>query len=117
MGTPHHATQFAVAKFVYFRLLRNCAHFSRCSSPWQQPLRICNLFRMGSTALAEEGRSSEGSHRKAFLAAWLGWTFDGMDGFIYGLVAVPFVTELMGQGATLGEIAAMLYDSLSMVHT
>jgi MFS family permease len=61
---------------------------------------------MGSTALAEEGKSSEGSHRKAFLAAWLGWTFDGMDGFIYGLVAVPFVTELMGQGATLGEIAA-----------
>lgn len=33
----------------------------------------------------------------AFWAAWLGWTFDGLDGFIYALVALPFVGELMAR--------------------
>ncbi len=37
----------------------------------------------------------------AFGAAWLGWTFDGLDGFLYSLVALPFVGELLGKGATL----------------
>lgn len=40
----------------------------------------------------------------AFLAAWLGWTFDGLDSFLYPLVAIPFVKELMGPGATLKQI-------------
>jgi MFS family permease len=31
----------------------------------------------------------------AFLAAWLGWAFDGLDGFMYGLIALPFVSELI----------------------
>ena len=34
---------------------------------------------------------------KAFAAAWLGWAFDGLDGFMYGLVALPFVGELLGK--------------------
>ncbi len=42
----------------------------------------------------------------AFWAAWLGWTFDGLDGFMYALVAKPFVTELMGKGASEAEIVA-----------
>src|SRR5579863_4039498 len=33
----------------------------------------------------------------AFWAAWLGWTFDGLDGFIYALVAAPFVAELLSK--------------------
>lgn len=41
---------------------------------------------------------------KPFLAAWLGWTFDGLDGFLYGLVAIPFVKELLGKGASVAEI-------------
>ena len=32
---------------------------------------------------------------KGFTAAWLGWTFDGLDGFLYSLVALQFVKELM----------------------
>ena len=34
------------------------------------------------------------------LAAWLGWTFDGLDMHLYTLVAAPFVAELLGVGST-----------------
>ena len=30
------------------------------------------------------------------VAAWLGWTFDGLDMHLYTLVAIPFVAELLG---------------------
>ncbi|MBC7772266.1 MAG: MFS transporter, partial [Pyrinomonadaceae bacterium] len=33
--------------------------------------------------------------RRALMAAWLGWAFDGLDGYLYIMVAVPFVTELV----------------------
>jgi MFS family permease len=33
--------------------------------------------------------------KKTFIAAWLGWAFDGLDGFMYGLIALPFVSELV----------------------
>lgn len=33
----------------------------------------------------------------AFTAAWLGWAFDGLDGFMYGLVALPFIHQLLGK--------------------
>jgi len=33
---------------------------------------------------------------KSGLAAWLGWTFDGLELHIYTLVALPFVAELLG---------------------
>src|SRR5260370_22326020 len=32
---------------------------------------------------------------KSGLAAWLGWTFDGLDMHLYTLVALPFVAELL----------------------
>ncbi|CAG0966638.1 Putative metabolite transport protein YjhB [Phycisphaerales bacterium] len=34
-------------------------------------------------------------HWKALIAAWLGWCFDGLDGYLYVLVAGPFVTQLV----------------------
>jgi|ERR1051326_16164 MFS family permease len=34
------------------------------------------------------------------LAAWLGWTFDGLDMHLYTLVAAPFVAELLGAKST-----------------
>lgn len=37
------------------------------------------------------------SQKLAFGAAWLGWAFDGLDGFLYSLVALPFVHELLGK--------------------
>lgn len=36
---------------------------------------------------------------KSGIAAWLGWTFDGLDMHLYTLVAVPFVTELLPPSA------------------
>ena len=44
---------------------------------------------------------------KGFWAAWGGWTLDGMDAFIYALVLVPALTELLprsGMAATAGNI-------------
>src|ERR1022692_3857387 len=43
--------------------------------------------------------------KKAFFAAWLGWGFDGLDSFIYPLVAVPFVKELMPLGTPATDVA------------
>src|SRR5438477_5763966 len=34
------------------------------------------------------------------IAAWLGWTFDGLELHIYTLVAAPFVAQLLGGLAT-----------------
>ena len=34
------------------------------------------------------------------LAAWLGWTFDGLDMHLYTLVAAPFVAQLIGAATT-----------------
>ncbi len=33
--------------------------------------------------------------KRGFMAAWGGWALDGMDAFIYGLVLVPALTELL----------------------
>ncbi len=40
---------------------------------------------------------------KAGLAAWLGWLFDGLDMYLYVLVAAPFVAELIGVADTRNE--------------
>jgi MFS family permease len=37
---------------------------------------------------------------KSGIAAWLGWTFDGLDLHLYTLVAAPFVMELLGAKST-----------------
>ncbi|MGH7968236.1 MAG: MFS transporter [Limisphaerales bacterium] len=37
------------------------------------------------------------------VAAWLGWTFDGLDMHLYTLVAAPFVAQLIGATTTTDE--------------
>ncbi len=44
------------------------------------------------------------TQRSAFIAAWLGWGFDGLDGTLYLLVAVPFVKKLLGAMATQSDV-------------
>src|SRR5258705_13976981 len=34
------------------------------------------------------------------IAAWLGWTFDGLDMHLYTLVAAPFVAQLLQASST-----------------
>jgi MFS family permease len=66
-----------------------------------------------NTARSKEilGDSDESSQKMsrgssfAFLAAWLGWGFDGLDGFLYALVATRFVKELMPH-ASMAEVGA-----------
>ena len=44
---------------------------------------------------------------KGFWAAWGGWALDGMDSFIYALVLVPALTELLprsGIAVTQGNV-------------
>jgi MFS family permease len=44
----------------------------------------------------------------SLIAAWLGWAFDGLDGYLYVMVAVPFVSELVRaeHGLTKEAVAA-----------
>ena len=47
------------------------------------------------------------NQKRGFLAAWGGWALDGMDSFIYSLVLVPALTELLpnsGIAVTPGNI-------------
>src|SRR2546430_4868173 len=49
------------------------------------------------------------------LAAWLGWTFDGLELHIYTLVALPFVAELLGRLPTthpsVGHYSSLIQGS------
>ena len=49
-----------------------------------------------SPAEARSLRELSPEQWKSGIAAWLGWTFDGLDMHLYTLVAAPFVMELLG---------------------
>lgn len=51
----------------------------------------------------EEARITKRQWR-AFVAAWLGWAFDGLDGYLYVLVAITFVRQLLGPAASQNEV-------------
>jgi MFS family permease len=46
-------------------------------------------------AIPQSGFSLTTNQKRGFLAAWGGWALDGMDSFIYALVLVPALTELL----------------------
>src|SRR5215468_11837798 len=45
---------------------------------------------------AKDLRAISGEQWRSGIAAWLGWTFDGLEMHLYTLVAAPFVAELLG---------------------
>jgi len=45
-------------------------------------------------------RQLTGAQWRSGIAAWLGWTFDGLDMHLYTLVAAPFVAQLLGASST-----------------
>jgi MFS family permease len=45
--------------------------------------------------LPRPGRRLTSNQKRSFWAAWGGWTMDGMDSFIYSLVLVPALRELL----------------------
>ncbi|MBI3047305.1 MAG: MFS transporter [Acidobacteria bacterium] len=49
----------------------------------------------GAAALTQPRIRLTTNQKRGFLAAWGGWALDGMDSFIYALVLVPALTELL----------------------
>ena len=47
------------------------------------------------TAMSQPRVKLTTNQKRGFLAAWGGWALDGMDSFIYALVLVPALTELL----------------------
>ena len=64
--------------------------------------------RADQPGLTGNGRTNDATHLRQVtrqqwrsgIAAWLGWTFDGLDMHLYTLVAAPFVAQLIGAGTT-----------------
>jgi len=46
---------------------------------------------------------------RGFLAAWGGWALDGMDSFIFALVLVPALEELLPKSGLRGDVAGVGY--------
>jgi MFS family permease len=42
---------------------------------------------------------------KCLAAAWLGWAFDGLDGYLYVMIAMPFVAKLLNKPQGDTEVA------------
>src|ERR1700757_1712299 len=63
-----------------------------------------DTIKLNTTAPATAAPASEqtitSAQWRSGIAAWLGWTFDGLDMHLYTLVAAPFVAQLLGIGNT-----------------
>jgi MFS family permease len=53
------------------------------------------FMALADVAVARTKTKLNSNQIKGFWAAWGGWTLDGMDAFIYALVLVPALTELL----------------------
>ena len=67
------------------------------------------------TAMSQTPMTLTTNQKRGFLAAWGGWALDGMDSFIYALVLVPALTELLPNSgiavnpANIGYYGSMLF--------
>jgi MFS family permease len=64
-----------------------------------EPSRTCE----GAPAPVTHLRQLSRQQWRSGIAAWLGWTFDGLDMHLYTLVAAPFVAELVGAATTTDQ--------------
>jgi MFS family permease len=55
---------------------------------------------VATQAEAQSLRDLTSQQWKSGIAAWLGWTFDGLDMHLYTLVYAPFVAQLLSVGST-----------------
>ena len=71
--------------------------------------------QMNSAETKPTLRSLSPQQWKSGIAAWLGWTFDGLELHLYTLVALPFVAQLLGNLPTtdpsVGKHAAIIQGS------
>ena len=85
------------------------AHLRRCMGR-EQDSHVCILSQVHvpMTPVAEARPTPLTPNQiRGFWAAWGGWALDGMDSFIYSLVLVPALTELLPQSgipATPGNV-------------
>src|ERR1700730_15300967 len=75
---------------------------------------MSSISSAAATAATQRSKLSRGQVT-GFWAAWTGWTLDGMDSFIYALVLVPAMTELLpksgmnGSPANVGFVGSILF--------
>lgn len=75
------------------------------------------MATIGTKAVSKTGTKTRLSHDQlmGFGASWLGWILDGMDSFIFALVLVPAVSELLPASGfavnheTIGEAGTILF--------
>ena len=62
------------------------------------PVRADEPARTGASNTGEATHLRQVTRQqwRSGIAAWLGWTFDGLDMHLYTLVAAPFVAQLLG---------------------
>lgn len=66
-------------------------------------------YRPVSAEPRSSGIALTANQRRGFWAAWGGWALDGMDSFIYALVLVPALRELLPRSRTPGTEANVGY--------
>jgi len=81
--------------------------FDSHPAPFTSPFRdSMDTSDVNAPPLAVEAgglRQISSQQWRSGVAAWLGWTFDGLDMHLYTLVAAPFVAQLIGATATTDE--------------
>jgi len=75
-----------------FNLSKGKMESTNVSASVAQPV----LVQPDATTLGQVSRAQW----RSGIAAWLGWTFDGLDMHLYTLVAAPFVAQLLGALST-----------------
>jgi MFS family permease len=64
---------------------------------------------MNQTLGAAERAALTPAQIRGFWAAWVGWTLDGMDSFIFALVLAPALTELLPKSGMSGNASQVVF--------